>query len=76
MSRRGLLPHVVLTTTSMPPCVACLQGVSDFHTAADRIGHRATRAPERVFVDFFVAGGEPGYDNTQVVLYALDDATR
>ena len=64
MSRRGLLPNVVLTTTSMPPCVACLQGVADFHTAADRIGHRATRALERVFVDFFVAGGEPGYDNT------------
>ena len=76
MSHRGLLPHVVFTTTSMPPCVACLQGVADFHTAAERIGQRATRALDRLFIDFFVAGGKPGYDNTQVVLYVLDYATR
>ena len=56
MSRRGLLPHVTLITTSMPPCVACLQGVADFHTAADRIGHRATRPLERLFLDFFYRG--------------------
>ena len=60
----------------MPPCVACLQGVADFHTAADRIGHRATRPLERLFLDFFIAGGEVGYDDVNVVLYVLDDATR
>ena len=76
MCHRGLLPHVVLTTTSIPPCVACLQGVAYFHTAAERIGHRATRALDRLFIDFFVAGGEPGYEGAQVVLYVLNDATR
>jgi transposase InsO family protein len=76
MYRQGLLHNIELTTFSMPPCAACLQGVANFHTAADRIGHRATKPLERVLLDFFVAGSVTGSDGSTVVLYILDEATR
>jgi hypothetical protein len=45
-------------------------------TSVDQISFRATRALERVYLDFFFAGTELDFDNETVVLYVLDEATR
>ena len=60
----------------MSPCAACLTGTVNAHHAVSHHYHRATRPLERLFLDFFIAGGEVGYDDVNVVLYVLDDATR
>ena len=76
MYDRNLLQRIRITTRNMPPCAACLEGVANFHTSVDQIAFRATRALERMYLDFFVAGAELGFAQETVVLYVLDEATR